>query len=79
MRNRSTDHMKEMKRQHWKRGAVVRIRLDEKRFGYGQMLDEPEYAFFGARDEGTSIADRVAALPVIFRLWVMRHAHSSGR
>jgi hypothetical protein len=70
---------KKTKRQQWKRGAVVRIRLGEYQFAYGQMLNEPEYAFFSVRDSGASEATLVAGKAVIFRLWVMRHAHGSGR
>ncbi|MCU0493043.1 MAG: immunity 26/phosphotriesterase HocA family protein [Chloroflexaceae bacterium] len=67
------------KKQQWKRGAVVRIALSNTLFGYGQMLDAPEYAFFDLCDAGASAPAGVAARPVIFRLWVMRYAHGSGR
>ncbi len=66
------------KRQRWTLGAVVRIPLGEEQFGYAQMLDEPEYAFFAVRDPAV-LAAQAAASPVLFRLWVMRRAHSSGR
>jgi hypothetical protein len=57
----------------------VRISLDSENFAYAQMLNAPEYAFFDARDLGGSTAQHVAIRPVIFRLWVMRTAHGSGR
>jgi hypothetical protein len=68
-----------IKRQRWKRGAVVRIRLDKEHFAYGQMLDPPEYAFFNVHDSSDRDAESVAVQPVIFRLWVMTQAHSCGR
>ena len=67
------------KRQRWKRGSIVRIPLDASWYAYAQMLDPPEYAFFEFRDAGTSEASVVATKPVLFRLWVMRRAHASGR
>jgi len=67
------------KRQVWKRGSVVRIPIGSETFAYAQMLDAPEYAFFDLRDAGNSSAQQVAIQPVIFRLWVMRGAHASGR
>lgn len=58
---------------------MVRVRLDNGLFAYGQMLNEPEYAFFDIRDSGAAEATLVAKQSVIFRLWVMRNAHGSGR
>jgi hypothetical protein len=57
----------------------VRIPLGKGHFAYGQMLDRPEYAFFGLRNSGNSDARSVATQSVIFRLWVMNRAHASGR
>ena len=71
--------MPRAKRQVWKRGSVVRIPLDRKTCAYGQMLESPEYAFFELLDSGRADAAAVARRPVIFRLWVMRHAHGAGR
>jgi len=69
------------RRQKWTRGAVVAVPLGEEHFGFGQMLDQPEYAFFGLGRSQASLPtpDEVVAAPVLFRLWVMRQAHSSGR
>ena len=60
------------RRQRWKRGAVLRIRLDGGSFAYAQMLDAPEYAFFDLRDAGGADANHAASRPVAFRLWVAR-------
>ena len=66
------------KRQRWTRGAVVKIELGDLGVGYGQMLAEPEYAFFAETDPGAGPTDVVNS-PVLFRLWVDRKAYSSGR
>jgi len=43
------------------------------------MLEEPEYAFFDRLvADGESVGGATAS-PVLFRLWVMRRAHSRGR
>ncbi|WP_072022273.1 Imm26 family immunity protein [Zavarzinella formosa] len=68
-----------MKRQRWTRGAVVVIPLGDGFHAYGQMLDTPEYAFFDSRTTDEWPAEKAAARPVLFRLWVMGHAHSKGR
>jgi hypothetical protein len=57
----------------------VRIALADDVFAYAQMLTQPEYAFFDLRDAGTTAASIVVTYPVLFRLWVARDAHSSGR
>ena len=67
------------KRQKWKCGAVVKIRLGDWSHSYGQMLHEPEYAFFHIRTTDDIAAEDVVRNQLIFRLWVMRYAHSTGR
>jgi hypothetical protein len=65
--------------QRWTVGAIVQISLDDGYFAYAQMLEQPEYAFFGVRTPDELSADAVVQAPVLFRLWVMRYAHSKGR
>jgi hypothetical protein len=69
------------RRQKWTKGAVVSISLGDGYLGFAQMPDEPEYAFFDLRkpNEMLPTPEQVVAEPVIFRLWVMRCAHSKGR
>jgi hypothetical protein len=43
------------------------------------MLESPEYAFFDCRTRDELPIATVVARPVLFRLWVARHAHSNGR
>jgi len=66
------------KRQRWSVGAVVRIDLGGLGVAYGQMLQEPEYALFAAASPSASLTEIVAS-PVLFRLWVSRRAHATGR
>ena len=66
------------KRQRWSVGSVVRIELEGLGVAYGQMLQEPEYAFFAAISPSASLTEIVAS-PVLFRLWVSRRAHAAGR
>ncbi len=65
--------------QRWSPGAVVRIPLGGGFFGYGQMLTSPEYAFFDVRTSSGLTAEAAVGYPLLFRLWVMRYAHSKGR
>jgi len=56
------------KSQRWKTGAILQINAH----GYpclGQMLDEPEIAFF----------DPASPDRLLFRLWVHKSAYTSGR
>ena len=67
------------KRQKWKYGGVVKIGLGDGVHSYGQMLHEPEYAFFSIRTTDDIAAEDVVRYKLMFRLWVMRCAHSTGR
>jgi len=66
------------KGQRWTVGAVVRIELGDLGVAFGQMLQEPEYAFFAEASDSASLASVVAS-PVLFRLWVARRAHATSR
>ncbi len=66
-------------KQRWTVGAVVLISLGDDRFGYGQMLESPEYAFFDLQSDNSVPPEEVIQKPIAFRLWVMRYAHSDGR
>lgn len=68
-----------VKRQRWTCGAIVVVPLGDGSHSYAQMLTDPEYAFFDCRTQDLIPVEAVAALPVLFRLWVMRYAHSQGR
>jgi len=68
-----------LKRQRWTRGAVVEVPLSDGSHTYAQMLDDPEYAFFDCRSGDDLPAAACVLRPVLFRLWVMRSVHSTGR
>ena len=67
------------RRLKWSRGAVVSVPLQDGSLCHAQMLNEPEYAFFDTRSGENPTPEAVVASPVLFRLWVMRRAHSRGR
>ena len=67
------------KRQRWTTGAVMKIPLGNGEHAYGQMLESPEYAFFGVRTREELSLDAVLDHAVIFRLWVMQSAHVESR
>ncbi|WP_407673553.1 Imm26 family immunity protein [Paludisphaera rhizosphaerae] len=67
------------KRQKWTRGAVVTVPLGDGFHTYAQMLEDPEYAFFDCKTQDALPAVTVVSRPLLFRLWVMRYAHSTGR
>ena len=66
-------------RQRWVTGAVVKVALGEGVCGFGQLLKFPEYAFFDLRALDDVQATDVVSRPVLFRIWVMKSAHSTGR
>jgi hypothetical protein len=68
-----------VKRQQWACGAIVTVSLGDGYHSYAQMLESPEYAFFDCRTKDALPVEAVVARPVLFRLWVMRYAHSKGR
>ena len=53
----------------WKKGALLCIKLGEGREVVAQMLNSPEMAFFDPNNPKE----------VLFRLWVMHSAYSTGR
>jgi Immunity protein 26 len=67
------------KRQQWTRGAIVCIPLGDGFHSYAQMIEAPEFAFFDIQSAGDIRLSEVVSRAVIFRLWVMRTAHSQGR
>jgi hypothetical protein len=66
-------------RQKWSRGFIVTVPLGDGSFAFGQMLTQPEYAFFDLRATVKVDPKSIVSYPVLFRLWVMRLAHSTGR
>jgi hypothetical protein len=65
-------------RQHWATGAILRVPLGDYHI-YAWMLAKFEFAFLDARSGSALPIAEVITRPVLFRLWVMRSAHGSGR
>ena len=62
----------------WAAGNIVRIDLNADRHCYGQVACNPLIVFFaGTYDEEVAL-DRIPALPVAFKLWVMKYALTKG-
>jgi hypothetical protein len=67
------------KKQRAKLGAFVKIPFGDGIHGYGRILTAPLFAFYDVKtDQDLSIAD-IESKPVLFKLWVMRRAITSGR
>ena len=63
-------------------GQFVEVELGDGNKTYGRVLSEPLFAFYDLRAataESSPELPRLAALPVIFRIWVMNHAVTRGR
>jgi hypothetical protein len=68
-----------MKRQRRTLGAIVQIPIGDGRNCYAQTLEEPEFAFFDLCARGTPDLNAIPLRRVLFRVWVMNHAVTSGR
>lgn len=67
------------KRQRRLVGGVVRIKLDKTWHTYGRILEEPLFAFYDSRVKSEINAESVVERPILFKIWVMNHAVTSGR
>ena len=68
-----------MKRQRRTIGAIVQVPIGDGRNCYAQTLEEPEFAFFDICAGVTPDLRAIPQHPVLFRVWVMNHAVTSGR
>ncbi|CAM2942720.1 immunity 26/phosphotriesterase HocA family protein [Vibrio neptunius] len=70
-----------MKKTRRKIGDVVKIRLDNNEICFGHVLKEPLVAFYDMKVEAESIVriDDVVESPILFKVWVMNNAITSGR
>ena len=67
------------KRQKALEGAFVKISLGDKKYAYGRILKEPLYAFYDGEAEGDLPLLEIQSKPILFRVWVMNKAVTSGR
>ena len=60
-------------------GQVLRIPLEEGVYGYAQMVNKVEHAFFDYKDDGQNMdIEKVLAAPMIFKLTVDRYVVNKG-
>lgn len=60
-------------------GDVVKIPLEDGSSCFGRVLDEPLVAFYDIKTDLQPSIDEIVRLPVLFKVWVMNHAITSGR
>lgn len=73
-----------MKSEHQKRirrvvGDFVKIRLDDNWHAYARVLDEPLFAFYNCKTGRNLTQEEIKKHPVLFKIWVMKSAVTSGR
>lgn len=66
------------KKQKWRAGDVVSITLDDGRFAFGRVLNLPLMAFYDYVAIEVPPIQEIIAKEVIFRVWVMKYAVTSG-
>lgn len=70
-----------MKKTRRKAGDIVKIRLEDNGICFAHILEEPLVAFYDrkiAADSEISL-NEIVTLPVLFKVWVMNKAVTSGR
>lgn len=66
-------------RQQYKVGAIVKIPLGDGQHTYARILEPPLFAFYDALARDDLDVDTIITKPILFKVWVMRHAITSGR
>jgi hypothetical protein len=60
-------------------GSILKIPFGDGQYAFGQVLGDPEIAIFDFSDQGDPSLEEIVSAPLLWRLWVMRSAVSSGR
>lgn len=61
-------------------GDIVAIKLADGCFGFGRVLDEPLMAFYNHKADGIDESvEEIISHSIIFKVWVMNSAITSGR
>jgi hypothetical protein len=60
-------------------GAFVKVPLDNRWHSYARVLSEPLIAFYDAKTDTDLSLEEIKARPILFVLWVMNRAVTSGR
>lgn len=60
-------------------GDIVKVDLGDGYYSFGRVLEEPLIAFYDKRVMETPPIDEIISSPILFKIWVMNHAITSGR
>jgi len=60
-------------------GDVLKIDLGDGTFSFGRVLPEPLLAFYDSRSDTAPEIEEILSAKVLFIIWVMNHAITSGR
>lgn len=60
-------------------GDIVKIDLGDDSFCFGRVLEEPHIAFYDLKAIVAPDIQTIVALPILFIVWVMNNAVTSGR
>ncbi len=60
-------------------GSFIRIKLDENRHTYGRVLEGALFAFYDAVTNEELSPAEIKAKPILFKIWVMNRAVTTGR
>ena len=59
-------------------GDVIKIAFEDGNICFGRVLEEPLIAFYDLKTDSVPEIDEVISLPILFKVWVMNHAITSG-
>lgn len=63
-----------------KEGDIILIKLSDNTFGYGRVLNDPLFAFYDLNTSQPSLdIELIIKKDILFKVWVMKHAITSGR
>src|SRR6266516_4218952 len=73
-----------MKSKHQKRirrvvGDFLKIQLGDGWHSYARVLDEPSFAFYDCKTRKDLTEDEIKKHSILFKIWVMNNAVTSGR
>lgn len=67
------------KRQKYVVGSVVKVPIDETFHTYAMVLELPLLAFYDAKSEHNVPIDEIISRDILFQVWVMKYAVTSGQ
>lgn len=60
-------------------GDIVKIGLEDGSMCFARVLEEPLVAFYDIKTNFMPSIDEIMRSPILFKVWVMNHAITSGR